>query len=201
MGFGFYCYRKNNFNFLLQNKDIDVHLPITQLCKIKYKNKELNGFFLHINKISNISLKALFIYDYIFDQDYKFINKKIELILYKKSSLKSITIDKSRKFYSKDKYTIIEIKKTDNLNDISFLEIDNEVNDNISNINSINLYILHFPKDKNNEENNDKFLNKKYDINNGKIIKLNNDNFEFSFPCENDFVGCPILNSSNHFLN
>jgi hypothetical protein len=103
------------------------------ICKILKKNKSCGtGFFCLIPLSSNKRekpLKALITNNHVLDIDDIAPEKKIRITVNDCSYSKIIVINPNRKVYTNEDYdiTIIEIKDSDNLNYIKYLEIDDRV--------------------------------------------------------------------------
>ena len=101
------------------------------ICKIIKKNdKSGTGFFCLI-PLSNkdFKIKALITNNHVLDFDEIAPGKIIKILVNQGNFSKTIVIDAGRKLYTNEKFdiTIIEIKDSDNLNYIHYLEIDERV--------------------------------------------------------------------------
>ena len=101
------------------------------ICKIHKNNGEKNGtgFFCVINN-KNKELKALFTNYHVIDDNYINKNKIIKISLNDEKDIKIIKIgNNDRKIYSNKEYdiTIIEIIQKDNINDVNYLTIDENI--------------------------------------------------------------------------
>ena len=118
------------------------------ICKIFQKNGYIGtGFFCKI-PFNNIFLPVLITNNHILDDKDLNIYNIIELSINGKTKIK-ITIDDSRITYTKkeDDITIIEIKPEDGIK--YYLEIDDDLNNEIleSEYRNKSIYILHYPKE------------------------------------------------------
>ena len=103
-----------------------------------------------------------------------------------------ILIDYTRKAYTNEKYdiTIIEIKKTDNLNFSDFLEIDENIyNDDLNDTyKQKSVYLIYYPYEN------------KASYSNGIIKNISEDNYNIKHLCSTKpgASGCPIINLNNN---
>jgi len=113
-------------NIIISEKQIqNIKKQIdNSFCEIEFNEKEnIIGFFCKLPNPNEINLLPVLFVNYIIEKerDKISINKNNNCII--------ISIDKSRKIFSIEKYnlTIIEIKKNDNFDMNSFMDIDEEV--------------------------------------------------------------------------
>lgn len=157
------------------------------ICKLNFnKEKEGIGFFCKIpfkdkHKHSEFD-KVLICHNSLIDN---YINKSLEIwISLNDNELNGkITIDDSRKLYinRKDELAIIEIKNSDNLDRVLFLEINEDLTEKDY------IYCLH---NLNNSDNNITYTFSK--------ISLIKDKYTFQLTNDINAIGCPIINSSNN---
>ena len=100
------------------------------ICKILKKDSTGTGSFCLI-PLSNkgIKLKALITNNHVLDIDEISPGSQIRILVNQGNYAKEIVIDANRKLYTNKEFdiTIIEIKDSDNLNYIHYLEIDKRV--------------------------------------------------------------------------
>ena len=154
------------------------------ICKIKLNDGNYGiGFFCQIPFAdkNNDNMNVLICHNKIYNKIYNDKNKDLNFSLIGNDFNYKITIDDSRKKYCEENYyetAIIEIKDSDNLKNILFLEIDYSL-DNLK-------FIYSLP-----------FYNAKDEFPFCSNFKLSNNN---SFQFSNRFIslGCPIINLSNN---
>ena len=154
------------------------------ICKIKLNDGNYGiGFFCQIPFAdkNNDNMNILICHNKIYNEIYNDKNKDLNFSLIGNDFNYKITIDDSRKKYCEENYyetAIIEIKDSDNLKNILFLEIDYSL-DNLK-------FIYSLP-----------FYNAKDEFPFCSNFKLSNNN---SFQFSNRFIslGCPIINLSNN---
>ena len=148
-------------------KIIDKQME-NSICKINCdKNGLGTGFFCNIPFPDRKSALQVLITNYhIIDKSYIEKNNKISFSLNSGKYFYNIPIDKSRiiNFYEKPiDITLIEIKEDDNIKNVSYLELDEEIFlDNPNNIyKNKTIYLLHYPKGQNIEKSTGiiKFIN------------------------------------------
>ena len=120
------------------------------VCKIISQKGSGTGFFCKIpNFEGNKELKTLMTNNHVLNLEDIAPDKKIKLTLDDCSVSKIITIDTKRKVYTNGKYdiTIIEIKETDNLSYVNYLEVDNIINKPIEDksFKNFDIYVMHYP--------------------------------------------------------
>ena len=174
----------------VKGEKININSEITKLiekqkksciCKIKNNNRKYGtGFFCIIPFENNNKINVLITHNKVISEVDISIGKDIYFSINNNEFKYKITINNSRKVYTENKkyyITIIELKDTDNLNNISFLEIDNS----LENLNQI--YIIYY-------------LNNYFQHSIDKILfnqKLNYITFN-----KIGALGCPIINLSNN---
>ena len=150
--------------------------------KKERRNNLWNGIFHKIIRIIKISFTN---YQIINPNS---INVNIELEIWNKKNMNLILSERHIKYFEKSKdVTVIQIKETDKIyKDIEFLDYD---------LNYMKGYLMY--------ENADIFSLKnpvetKTSCINGKVLNINNDEFEHNIPIENDSSGCPIILLNNY---
>ena len=116
------------------------------ICKIKTKNGKGTGFFCSIPSEKN-SLKVLIANGLILDKTILDKNSSIKITLNDDKEEKNIDINEDRKIYVNKEFntTIIEIKpKTDKID--KFLELDEDILNDSSQISNQSIYIIHYSK-------------------------------------------------------
>ena len=101
-----------------------------------------------------------------------------------------LTIDESREIYTNELYdvTIIEIKKEDKLDNISFFDIDNMIfkENNKENFKNNSIFLLHYPE------------NKGMALSHGTIKSISKNHIiQHLCNTRNGLSGAPIINSAN----
>ena len=136
---------------------MDTPLPITSeqllkineqmnkyICQIHLSDSKGTGFFVSIpSKSTNI--QALITANHVINEEYINQESSINLLLNNGKEMKKITIEKDRKVFSNKEYdiTIIEIiESKDNI--YNFLEIDNNIFNNISIFEKSSVYLLFY---------------------------------------------------------
>ena len=163
------------------------NLPKESICQIKSKSGIVGiGFFCRIPYPKYDKLKDVLITsNQIFNYDDFILGNQIQLDLKNCKQSILLNIDNNRKCYSNDKYkiSIIEIRKDDNINNVSFLETDiyNTQND---------IFIIHYYN---------KQIEQYYA---GQIINFMNYEFIYYDSGTNMYqsIGCPILNVVNKVI-
>ena len=163
------------------------------ICKIKSKNGSSGtGFFCEIPFPDNLNLLPVLITNYhvLGDEDVKsgnIINISIDDDKYKYE----ININNTKKIYLDETtdISIIEIKNKCNLENVSFLEIDNNILDinKIEELKGISIYLLHYP-------NGDKIETSL------GVLKNISEKYDIIHFCETraGSSGGPILNLTNY---
>ena len=172
------CCSNENYS---KNKKFDDNL-----CQIKTKQGIIgNGFFSTII-FPNEKTKSriLITNDSILNEEDFHSGNIIQLYFKKRNRIIYLEIDDDRKCYSIDEYriSVIEIKEKDNLNFVSFIDLDS------SSTNLTNAFLFY-------NGNNNK--DKKYFLDNINYENLNKPIFNCSINNSNkdsyDFIGCPII--------
>ena len=157
-------------------------------CCCKISGGKGTGFLCKIIFPNSTNLfPALITNNHVLGEDDISKGKKINFSLENDKFFFSITIDDSRIVYTNVKFdcTIIEIRENDNLDIMSFLEIDESIYDNaLDNYKSISIYLLHYPKGE----------KAKYSV--GIICNINFDNYIITHKCssESGSSGGPLIN-------
>ena len=122
----------------------------TNVCKI-YKNNEFfgSGFFCNIQIDDwNNYAKVIMTNNHVLNNDdiqpYKTINFSIK----NDTKFHEILIDNTREIYTDTDYdiTIIEIKKDDGIDEISFFEIDDKIfKEEKESFRNLQIFLIHFP--------------------------------------------------------
>ena len=122
-----------------------------KVCKILLDSGNGTGFFCKIKFPNNKLIPVLITNNHVINESMlKDENQKIYYSIYNQKGIKYIKLNNRMKYTSpKEKYdiTIIEIKESDNINDNMFFDID--LNDNNIIYNKKDIYILHYPNEKN----------------------------------------------------
>ena len=179
---------------------MDAPLPLTSeqllkindqmnkcVCQILLSEGKGTGFFVSIpNKSTNI--QALITANHVINEDYLSKESTINLLLDNGKEMKKIAIGKNRKVFTNRKYdiTIIEIiESKDNI--YNFLEIDNNIFNNISIFEKSSVYLLFYSKDNYSR------------VSFGTIKKIEDSTNRIIHNCFSDFgsTGGPILSSSH----
>ena len=197
---------KNSNNDIIKEKElVDYPLPVTiektnkildQLkkcvCKIKNEKGNGTGFFCYI-PYNDDKIPVLMTNYHVIDDNIIKENKNIIVTLDDDSEDKIIELDTSKKkIYTSDKYdtTIIEIKKgKEKIND--FLDLDKNIFKEKPNLCNESIYILHYPKNDNEQ---------KASISYGRFKKIETDGFNMNHYCctEKGSSGSPILLLTNN---
>ena len=186
-----YIITDNKTDINVKDEEININSEMIKLiekqkksciCKIKKNNSKYGtGFFCIIPfENNNNKINALITHNKVISEVDISIGKDIYFSINNNEFKYKITINKSRKVYTENKkyyITIIELKDTDNLNNISFLELDNS----IKNLNQI--YIIYY-------------LNNYFQHSIDKIHFNQKLNY-ITFNKIGD-LGCPIINLSNN---
>lgn len=174
---------------LEQIRKIDCQMTFC-ICNIIHNNITGTGFFCRIPFPDNYSLLPVLITcNHVLDEKSISKGKRINFILDDKYY--SLLIDESRKKYT-DKIkdiTFIEIKRSDNLQNISFLDLDENFNLN-GQEDEKSIYVLHFEFGKNTK------------FSPGIIVYIKKSKkgfYKIMYSCstETGSSGGPIINSSN----
>ena len=116
----------------VNTKDMKIILQQMEknICKIINEDGSRGTGFFCLIPINDFELLPVLITcNHVLDDKKVFSGKQITITINNDKEMHKILMDKSRKIYTNMKFniTIIEIKKNDDLNDASFLEIDNEI--------------------------------------------------------------------------
>ena len=166
-----------------------------KICIIYSRERyKANGFFCNFRYNDNILNVLMTNYHVLTEYDL-LIGKEITFIVfydkYKDYENYKILIDESRKVYTNEEYdiTIVEIKKEDKIDNISFFEIDNRIFENpIENFRKEQIFMLQYM-----EKN--KYLN----YSSGIIGDIKEDNYTILHYCYSDYIGtgAPLIDSTN----
>jgi len=119
-----------------------------QICKIECSEGGFGtGFFCFIQYDYNLTMKVLMTSNYILGENDISIGKEISFSINDDKKQYKILIDKSRKIYTNKEYdfTIIEIKDKDELKEITFFDIDNNIfKENYNYYKKENIISLHY---------------------------------------------------------
>ena len=122
-----------------------------KVCKIFLSSCNGSGFFCKIKFPNNKLIPVLITNNHVINESIlQNENQKIFYSIYNQKESKYIKLNNRMKYTSpKEKYdiTIIEIKESDNINDNMFFDI--ELNDNNIIYNKKDIYLLHYPNNKN----------------------------------------------------
>ena len=162
------------------------------LCKITTEKTMGTGFFCKINFRNGSSLLPVLITtNHLLNEDSIRVGKTISFSLKNDKFFYKIVIDKNRRKYTSPKYdiTMIEILPKDNLDVISFLNLDRGILDKKPNQNYLNeqVYTIQYTRVKG-----------IYSTGNIKDILDNKYNFSHSCSAEEISIGCPILSLNNY---
>ena len=163
------------------------------ICKIKCKKGHGTGFFCLIpNPSKTKQLPVLITNNHVLGAKDIESGQTIELSIFNDSIQKRIVIDDFRKTYTSEYYdtTFIEIKKEDDLDLNSFLEIDYELYEEKSfkTYEQKSIYLLHYAHSQ----------NVIYSIGVIKYIEDDNYNINHLFYNQSGSSGGPLLNLSNY---
>ena len=163
-----------------------------KICFIFSRDKVGTGFFCNFRYFHNI-MNVLMINYHLLDEKDLLIDKKINFFItdkYGNDKRYKILMDESRKIYTNKEYdiTIIEIKKEDNIDNISFFDIDNRIFENpIEIFLNEQIFMLYY-------YNKDHYLY----YSNGIIREIKKNNYTIVHLCYNDWgSGAPLINSTN----
>ena len=158
------------------------------ICKINNKKGKGTGFFCYIPS-KNEKTPVMITNNHIIDEEILRENKNIRVTINDDEKNIDIKIDNNRILYTNKGYdiTIIEINKVEEIK--VFLEIDEKIFDDNTNIFNENIYILQYPNSLNNQ--------KAY-VSYGILKDIEIDNI--SYKCSTDYgsSGSPILNILNN---
>ena len=161
------------------------------VCKIKMSNEgQATGFFCIPFGLEE-TLKVLITNNYILTENDITPGKTIRFSTDDDKYFYEILIDESRLVYINHDYdiSIIQLKEKDNLDKISFFEIDEQIFENNSRDKFRNkeIYLLHYPK------------GQKINYSSGFIKQIIEDKDEINHSCNTDIgsSGGPIINTKN----
>ena len=185
------CGKKETNEPKISEENTTSNMPIKEsICQIKSKTGKYGiGFFARIpfptnDKFFNVLITS----NQLLNSNDFSPGKQIQLEL--KQSRKNIilNIDNNRKFYSCNEYnniSIIEIRKEDNITNVSFLDTGNYINQD-------GIYLIYY----NNNQNEQYYF--------GNIINISDNIFRFNHSDINinmhQTIGCPILNQDNKVI-
>ena len=135
-----------------ENLDLIVKQKEKSICKImKNEIPQGTGFLCNISGHSKKRKALITAYHVVGEEDLKIGNNIKITFDDNNKEIKIIKIDKKRYIYASEEYdiTIIEVIDTDNLKNYNYLEIDENIYNDIDfnkNYNNQNIYILHYPK-------------------------------------------------------
>ena len=163
------------------------------ICKIEDNMKNGTGFFCLIPFPDKFHyLPVLISANHVLEKDDVAKGKKIKFTINNDKIYKEINIDESRKIFTNENYdiTIVEIKKNDNLDFNSFLEIDENIykKDLVDFYRQNSIYLIYYPH------------GNKASYSNGKIKNINLDLNGIEHLCSTKpgSSGCPMLNLNNN---
>ena len=165
-------------------------------CKIYSKNENIGtGFFCKIILPNSLSiLPVLMTCNHVLDEDDIKIAQSINFSLDNEKHKYTIRLDNKRLVYTNSNmdFTIIQLRKSDNLDIDSFLSIDEEIikeksNDNL---NELSIYLLHYQN------------GERAKISFGTIIGFSEDKIDILHNCgsEKGSSGGPLINNTNFKL-
>ena len=171
---------------ILIGDNISVSIEITNkamksICKIIKKNNEENiygtGFFMK----KSYTEKYLITSNQVISQNT--LNKDIEIEIYNHKKMKLNFNNRNIKYFSKPRdITIIEIKNNDSIyNDIEFLDYDYDYKQGYEKYKNERIFTIEHP------------LGKSAHSSIGRIININNFEFDHNIPTEKGSSGCPIM--------
>ena len=173
---------RKNQNIIPEN----ICLVSKSLCKISTPNNILGfGFLIKFYK-GKENFFCLMSCEHIIKQELIMQKEKINFYYDKESKMKEIILDKDERFI-KDfidigiDVTIVEIIKSDNINEDYFLLPNIDYMNNLSKLNNKKIHIPQYPKEEN------------LSYEKGTIIKINN--YELIHKCSSERIssGCPLL--------
>ena len=163
----------------------------TSICKIKCNDGGSGtGFFCNISD-NWTTLKVLMTNNHVLNKDDISMGKKVNFSINNERVFYEIKIDETRKIYTDKKYdvTINELKRKDNLDKISFFDIDDRIfKENTQEIfKNMGIFLLHYPK------------GTKMEYSMGLIKLIGEDNYTIRHSCDSSYgsSGSPIINSIN----
>ena len=178
-------------------KALAILIPKAQenVCKIYCSDESRGtGFFCKIPYDFNITMKVLMTNYHVLKEEDILMGKHIKFSINDEKQFYDILIDKSRKLYANKGYdiTIIELKKYDKLDGISYFDLDERIFEkNFSEIfHNEQIYLLHYPKGKQME----------YSI--GIIRGINENDYTIRHSCDSreGSSGAPIINTFGYHV-
>ena len=172
-----------------QISNTNIIPALKSLCQIRIKNKEgfiySNGFFMNIS-----DKKYLITNNHIISQDIIINKGDIDIEIYDKKIIKLDLYNRDIKYFPEKDITIIEITSSDVIyGDVEYLNYDTNFIKN-----DYNIY-----KNKNIFSPQCQFGGNAT-CSNGKIININNSEFEYDISYDNDLTGSPILFYDNNLI-
>ena len=172
--------------------EILLNLLKTNICKI-YCNEGSHGtgFFCNIEIGWNKNMKVLMTNNHVLNLNAIKPGQTVKFSINNDKKYYKISIDKSRRTYTNESYdiTIIEIKEEDEINEISFFDLDKQIfKENSDEIfRNTQIYLLHYPK------------GIEMEISNGVIKTICQDNQTIQHLCDTTggSSGSPIINKDN----
>ena len=164
------------------------------ICKIKIGEGSGTGFFCNIPLDNDNLITVLMTNNHVLEQKDIVPGKKIEISLLNEKINKEIYINEQRRAYTYKDYdvTIIEIKKNDNIDKDSFLDIDEDIlKMEPENIIKRSVYLLHYPHYP---------IGKGVQISHGIICELKSNKYTIKHYCDSNqgSSGGPLINSNNN---
>ena len=181
----------NNGCISIQKMDKAKELMKKSVCKIKCEDKKGTGFLCKIEISTSKSINALITCNHVLSKKQIQIGQEINISFNNEKEKFIITIDESTNTYTNINYdiTIIEIKGNEYNKIISFLDIDNDINDEnpLDIYKNKSIFVFHYQ------------LGEEVMLSNGKILDLSEDLVEIRHDCETDkgSSGSPIMYSHN----
>ena len=144
-------YERENFQLTVEDNKKITFQTVSGLCKIFNNDKGCgSGFFCSLKySEKEPPIKTLITNNHVLDIQDIALDKEIKISINNYASSRRIKIGEKRKLYTNAKYdiTIIEIKDTDDLNFVKYLEVDKKVFDEIDNDHRRidRVYLIHYP--------------------------------------------------------
>ena len=193
----FYGPLKNNIDvpgINIEDMNIILQQMKKNICKIINKDgSKATGFFCFIPINDFVLLPVLITCNHVLYDETISSGKQIIITINNDKEMYKILMDNSRKIYTNKEFniTIIEIKESDRLNGISFLEIDNQIlNSDIDELNLLYkkkpIYLLSYAG------------GEQSIYSTGVILKL--DGIKINHNCSSDYgsSGGPLINLNNY---
>ena len=157
------------------------------VCKIKIQTIDKiafgTGFFLNYSDSKKFIITCFHVINPTLE------NEKIEIEIYNKKIMKLNLNNTYIKYFDKPKdITIIEIKQSEEIyKDIEYLKYDlNYINDGYSIYKNVDIFSIHYP------------YGEVASCSSGKILDIDNHEFEHDMATDNGSSGCPILLLNNN---